>query len=194
MKMSVRFVLFFLCSVTTVSYAQDCQVIGESCQGALFAGEFQGDLLFTTPGNCTDEKEAKCDGSKDSKLYKWAAQTGIVTGATDLNDGRVNVTKILASKHTETQSVTFCDQLVYAGHNDWYLPAQNELLHLYQHKKLLKGFNSSGFLYGTSTEINQGIARMIKFRDGTLLNGGKPSVYLVRCVRREKKPAIEAGL
>lgn len=187
MKMSFWFALFFLCNAAAVSYGGECQVIGESCKRALFAGEFQGDLLFTTPGNCTDEKEAQCDGSKDSKLYKWAAQTGIVTGATDLNDGRVNATKILASKHTETQSVTFCDDLIYAGYDDWYLPAQNELLQLYQHKDLIKGFNLSGFLYGTSTEINQGIARMIKFRDGTLLNGGKPSLYLVRCVRREKK-------
>lgn len=161
-----------------------CTQIGLPCAGGIYAGEFEGAQLITTPGNCTNSKTPDCDGGTDTLQFKWAAQTGVVTKATNKVDGRINTALILKSKHSQKEAVEYCENLDFGGYTDWYLPAQDELFHLYQHKDLIQGFNTTGLLYWSSTEINMGMVKMIKFRDGAQLNGGKPSLYLVRCVRR----------
>jgi len=81
-----------------------------------------------------------------------------------------------------------CDDLSAHGHDDWYLPAQDELDVLFDNRVAIGGFNVSGSFpagsYWSSSERLDYIARSQRFSDGFQLNINKSHGLSVRCVRR----------
>ena len=84
----------------------------------------------------------------------------------------------------------YCDGLSAHGHDDWYLPAQDELDVLYTNKNAgdLDGtFDETGSLagyYRSSSEFNFSSARSQNFSDGGQVNFSKLDGISVRCVRK----------
>lgn len=163
---------------------------GDACGGGVFAGEYDGDILVVTPGNCTNDTMPFCDGGvdTDSLRFDWGTPNNRVTDALDAEDGRINIPEIFSSGHDTTPAATFCDDMIYGGCDDWYLPAKNELLHLYNNRAAVGGFNLDR-TYWSSTDHFDNIswAYRINFSNGTTMATSKnltTADILVRCVRR----------
>ncbi len=86
----------------------------------------------------------------------------------------------------------YCYNLVAYGHDDWYLPAADELNVLYQNRNagaLLNSFDLTGIIptgyYITSSEQAATTARRQRFSDGHQFGNVKSNPMSVRCVRKE---------
>ena len=86
-------------------------------------------------------------------------------------------------------AAVFCNDLEAHGHDDWYLPAQDELAVLYQYRNDIGGFNLTGPFastsYLSSSEQHQIAAVRVRFTDGNILTVHKHVSLSVRCVRKE---------
>jgi hypothetical protein len=70
------------------------------------------------------------------------------------------------------KAAQLCDNLVYGGYNDWFLPSKDELDVMYKNLKL-KGWDNFGSgWYWSSSEIDRGYAMEQQFSDG------KQAIYL----------------
>jgi len=74
------------------------------------------------------------------------------------------------------------------GHDDWYLPASDELNVLYGNRVATGGFNVSGSFpagwYWSSSEDNLFVALSQRFDDGLQSSNMKSDGFSVRCVRK----------
>lgn len=124
--------------------------IGDACTGttALWGGTFNSKKYMVTPGNCTDSATPTCDGGTDSFGKNWGS-TGIDHGVDSTTDGKTNTTT-LASGYSNTYAAKYCEDMVYGGFSDWFLPAKDELNHLYLNKVALGGF--APYMYWTSSQ------------------------------------------
>ncbi|WP_366555333.1 DUF1566 domain-containing protein [Aquibaculum sediminis] len=170
---------------------------GDTCgDGSIYAGDTPdgGDPMYTTDAdapsthtwndgttnyqdtameNCTDDTPGAA-----SSCQTGEANTAFLIGATGEPDY-----PFAAAEH--------CDGLSAHGHDDWYLPAQDELNVLYTNKNAgdLDGtFDESGSLpagyYWSSSEYNYSYARYQRFSDGGQSGFNKTNGLAVRCVRR----------
>lgn len=82
-----------------------------------------------------------------------------------------------------------CNALTAHGHDDWYLPAQDELAVLYANHVALGGFNVSGSYpvgyYWSSSENDFAYVQVQNFSDGGQSPfGDKGDSFSIRCVRK----------
>jgi prepilin-type N-terminal cleavage/methylation domain-containing protein len=125
----------------------------------------------------------------DAGGYKWGPAPEI-TSATDMADGRNNVTRLKALNPNLSvyPAVQACENLTANGKDDWYLPAKSELDTLYNNRVAIGNFNISGLwpssYYWSSTEYNSDWAyyRMFSQLDSKMLKNY--TGVSVRCVRR----------
>gem|GEM_PF-6720182 len=172
------------------------QPIGGTCtDGAIYAGTgySSGGLnpalrYMVTPGGCTTET---CTGAGgfDSVIKAWANGSGtsasnVNTGATDLNNGKLN-TAILVNYspfYTDTDAAHWCTNMNFGGYTGWYLPSKDELNYvIYNNKAALGGFASSN--YWSSTEKDAATAWIQTFTIGTQGFSTKTGSIYVRCAR-----------
>jgi hypothetical protein len=157
--------------------------IGASCYGGLYAGTYNGYKYITTPGNCSDSPNPTCSGAVDTLAKVWGPN-GTVTGVTGYTNGAGNTTT-LAGLGAAYEAASYCQNMIYGGYSDWFLPAKDELTLLDTNKAALGGFRS--FRYWTSTEL---AADWTWHHDFAGSGGGydgiyyKTSIYYVRCVRK----------
>jgi prepilin-type N-terminal cleavage/methylation domain-containing protein len=125
----------------------------------------------------------------DAGAKAWAGEY-VVTGATDLADGRNNVTalKLLSPDLSLYPAAKACEDSTANGKDDWYLPAKDELNILYVNRFAIGNFDTSGTwpvsIYRSSTEKDDYIAWYQRFDDGYHGYNLKSSALIVRCVRR----------
>ena len=155
--------------------------------GTVYAGEYNGSKYMVTPGNCAATTDNPlCDHGTDTLMKKWANNSGttafgVSTGATSSTNGATN-TSTLANNYTDTDAAKYCHNLDYGGYTDWYLPGLSELVHLYNYKNLIRGFELT--YYWSSTEFAVGNASTLHFTDASMTNPSKTTSYRIRCVRR----------
>lgn len=165
-----------------------CPSIGDTCSdGTIYAGDSPdgGDPMYTT---AADQSSSAYWGT-----YSYA------TGATSTVTGKANSAAVYAHVQAGDGSsnpddgatpnaFVLCEELSTSGHDDWYLPALDELNVLYTNKTAIGGFNISdsypaGY-YWSSSELDDYSPRIQRFSIGTQTNGGKYDVFPVRCVRK----------
>jgi hypothetical protein len=78
-------------------------------------------------------------------------------------------------------AISYCENLIEGGYNNWKLPTIVELDALYALKNEIGGF-ISGY-YWSASEYNADSAWIVNFSDGTRNNFGKTTASAVRCVR-----------
>jgi len=118
----------------------------------------------------------------NSTGIQWYNGSYITTNATSITDGAANTDSIVKYQGAGAYAAYLCDTLTAFGHNDWYLPAKDELNAMYQNKATIGGFSSDD--YWSSTDLTS-IAWSQAFSDGTQDYGDKVDGYRVRCVRRD---------
>ena len=132
-----------------------------------------------------------CTGTRLTFCWNNCNTTGYVTTSTANTDGQTYTTTLIT---TDSDSVVggtqqhiaaqYCADLSQDGHSDWYLPAQNELLTLYNNKTAIGNFVTSGSSYWSSSEGSNTGAWNRRFSDGNQSNLNKSSGLLARCTRR----------
>ncbi len=162
--------------------------VGSQClSGAIYAGEFQyggsiGSMkIMVTPGNCSSSPQPLCDGADDSLMLGWGNR-GVITDLKEQKEGQENTIE-LVEVWGPSPAAQFCYDLEYAGYNDWYLPALDELRHVLD---LAEGGSLPGFRpdpYWSSNEEGdvRGHARSF---GGNRDQIDKDSPQYVRCIRK----------
>ncbi|MER3352365.1 MAG: hypothetical protein RLQ73_00145 [Hoeflea sp. D1-CHI-28] len=161
--------------------------------GSIFAGPAPDDgaPMFTT---AEDGPPSRWDNAGCYDCGTGPANTGIDSD----DDGRINVAAMRAWVEGNTSSgdlngfdaARYCDELSVHDKSDWYLPARNELLVLYDSWEDIGGFNTTSWpqrMYKSSSEHSTGDADTLVFPDGTWTAGGHRYKHVgrsVRCVRR----------
>jgi hypothetical protein len=107
----------------------------------------------------------------------------VTTNALSTTDGAANTDSIIKYQGTGAYAAYLCDTLTAFGHNDWYLPAKDELNAMYQNKAIIGGFSS--YSYWSSTESSIDSAWGQGFYGGNQGDLLKYDGYRVRCVRRD---------
>lgn len=190
----------------SVGKAATCKNIGDTCaDGTIYAGSSpDGDIPMYIPA------------SDQSNAAHWGA-FGYVTGSISEVTGSTNSADIYThvqagdgdnnpdDGNTPNASV-LCEELETHNHDDWYLPAKDELNQLYENLVdqnndnapggplgSTYGFNitgsfSSGY-YWSSTEDNLNGASSQNFNGGGPLVLSKGSTLSVRCVRKQAASA-----
>jgi len=145
-----------------------CPNIGNTCSdGSKFAGDTN---LYVTDVN-------------QSTGVRWSTEF-VDTGADSATNGAANQQWIVDNE-TLSQYPAFelCENLDRHGHQDWYLPARNELRDvLYANRSAIGGFTTGW--YWSSTEYNSYDAWYVTFTNGYKNRYTKYDTNDVRCVRR----------
>ena len=74
--------------------------------------------------------------------------------STLLGQGQNNTNIILASCLDPNTAAYYCDNLVYNGKSDWFLPSQQELLKICQFGPYNTSYNFASTQYFSSSEVN----------------------------------------
>jgi prepilin-type N-terminal cleavage/methylation domain-containing protein len=124
----------------------------------------------------------------DAGIYVWGP-AGVITGATDLSDGRNNITilKALSSNLSVYPAAQACENSTANGKDDWYLPAKNELNTLFSNRVAIGNFDTSGAsgsYYWSSTENTNNAAYLQYFLNSSQYGSWKYLNGTIRCVRR----------
>jgi len=87
--------------------------------------EDQGVVFFVSP----DGKTVKFAHIGEFSNSTWASPTTTnVNGAESTTDGYQNSLDIISDTRISSSAAQFCTDLIAGGHDDWYLPAVNELV------------------------------------------------------------------
>jgi hypothetical protein len=113
----------------------------------------------------------------------WYNGSGVTTNALSTTDGAANTDSIIKYQGTGAYAAYLCDTLTAFGHNDWYLPAKEELNALYLNKDAIGGFISK--FYWSSTDDGIHSAWNQDFYGGYQDIDSKGNGRRVRCVRRD---------
>lgn len=81
------------------------------------------------------------------------------------------------------QAMSLCSSLVYAGHDDWYLPSIDQLVAIYSEKSLFKDVQNEFYWSGTPHSSFSWSAVCFNMSMGYSSDGTKTSSYYVWPVR-----------
>jgi len=113
----------------------------------------------------------------------YAYQTVVTT--TGIGSGQANTNAILAkwsSTVYPNTAAAMCDNYLYAGYTDWYLPSKDELQELYNQRVKVGGF-ADNYYYWSSSENDAYSAWGQIFYIGNQTISSKYYNYRVRAVR-----------
>ncbi len=157
---------------------------GGICAGVTRDGSHTLYNLIAAPGGCTDSATPNCAGGTDTISKTWGLALNI--GVRNLwHDGAANTSAIGAAIGVFPAG-NYCENMVYGGFTDWYLPSGAELLQICD----ALGGGGHGFsnatAYHSSTDFSNGNVYTISFSDCALSSSANKilSSRLVRCVRR----------
>lgn len=84
---------------------------------------------------------------------------------------------------TWESAMVFCDNLVYAGHSDWFLPNKNELNAMYVYRNSIGDFH--GYYWSSTSDSNYNGPWAQSFYDGEQSHFSRDAYLRVRPVRKD---------
>jgi hypothetical protein len=166
----------FLSNLPAGVTADDCSgggciytalAIGESCGDLIYAGESGGNRLYTTAAD-------------QGFTWPWATVNG-GSGAESYSDGVANTNAMEANGFANYPAARSCRALG----TEWYLPAREELIMLYNNRGDIGGFLQSMYWSSTDRGVFSGYNAAWCLQNGNSnCYTGKSGVYHVRCVIR----------
>ena len=171
---------------SSTALPQGCPAVGDVCDdGTVYAG--------TSPDGGVAMFAAPEDAPSD---YAWNDDTAATatTTATDFDTGADNTNTIVivdadggTGGFQQHDAAQYCYDLVSNGADDWYLPADNELLLLHNGGNQIADV-STGWQYWSSTEMSNSTARTRDMGNGNPANRSKSTNIKTRCVRKGPAP------
>jgi hypothetical protein len=161
--------------------------VGTTCTGgAKYAGVYNSSKYMVMPGGCADDiSDPTCSGTDTFTKFWDLGFNSTPIGANSMTDGQANTNTITTLGSSDYEAAYHCQDMVYGGYNDWFLPARDELQNLYTNRSSLGGFVTSvGGRYWSSTEEDDNNSYHVDFNTGVAAFDGKDNVYYVRCVRK----------
>ncbi|MGZ3772388.1 MAG: hypothetical protein ACXVCY_01560 [Pseudobdellovibrionaceae bacterium] len=164
--------------------------VGTVCSGgSIYAGTYNTKQYMIMPGNCTNSATPTCDGNTDTLKLAFATGNGgnPANPANIINttDGATNTTTLVA--YSDTDAAKFCNNAIYGGYSDWFLPAKDELNMIVLNRATLPGFvTTTGAWYLTSSSRGSGQPWVYTFSGAALYEsyGADSTAYYIRCVRK----------
>lgn len=213
-----------------VEICDGAPAIGTQCtSGITYAGIIDNNKYFVTPSGCTDSISPTCSGGTDAVTKVWIGSYGSAHDFVDLpnyvlatrNFSGEAETMIISMLSLFTLGVTdtaanYCNDLVYQGFSDWFLPSKSELAYLYCKASVpshstsnpqesancaafggkssqLTGFNSTGNYWSSSKNGTNSFR--ISFSNGNETTITNTTAHHVRCIRKEQgNPVAPTGL
>ena len=170
------------------------EIINEGATATDFIGlNYAGGIIFYILGDGTGLVAAPTD---QSTAAEWGCiYTSIGGTSAAVGTGQANTTAIVNGCPTAGIAARLCDDLVYGGYDDWFLPSKDELNLMWENLADSDGNNSNsgpsdpnnigGFevtFYWSSSEFNDFNAWGQYFSDGNQLNLNK-NFDRVRAIR-----------
>lgn len=163
--------------------------LGNFCDSE--GGTYIGDLTvngttyhyIAAPSNCANPD---CSNNnvfgRDSLTLNW--MTSLVVTGTGPDDGWTNTSTLISNYGiSAVPAAAFCQSLTFGGHNDWFLPAKNELNLIGINRATIPGLNTA--YYHSSTENNSSSAWQMNGSNGVFSTPySKTNASYVRCVRK----------
>jgi hypothetical protein len=206
------------CSGTTTPTT----VVGTVCQGgAIYAGTgFTGEVAtpmdptvkyMAMPGGCDGTtnnptcsgvdvlakvRRVWADGNTTPSAYNNSPLVGTNTIDGPGNTDKLTLTGGSYVGYADTYAAKYCQDMVYGGHSDWYLPAKDELKFVLYNQSNCKAGNSAcnttgniipGFIvyiYWSSTEYSDTSTWYQFFDFGGQGRTAKTNYYIARCIRK----------
>ena len=191
-KISWALTLFLVQAVSyQLTFAQiSAGVKGHSTKtdSVLYIGQFySGGIIVHVDDSGVHGLLAASEDQTEFKI-KWGP-IGL-TWALSASNGRENTQKIVSyfannDRQLRSTAACLCDELILNGYDDWYLPAIDELMHMYKVKDKIPGIKIGD--YTSSTEMRKADAYSIHFRPHRSVifyYNKKDKDYFVRCFRQ----------
>jgi hypothetical protein len=189
------FIFIALNPASVNAASKGCRNVGDVCSdGTVYTGLTpDGNAnMYATPcdaGMIFDK--SNCTGK--SALISWDNNKAafIKTGITSAVTGQNNTESLAALNDGESphEAARYCASLSSNGHEDWYLPAQDELDILYKNKDKIGHFDLSGTMlkgyYWSSSEYTNQNVYIQRFSDGLQIHIPKTNTISLRCVRKD---------
>ena len=193
MKKSFQFILFLLLTQSSIN-SQNIERNNKT--SSHYIGEiFEGGVIVYLQKDTNNLEHGLICSVEDLSTYHFFSNVSsekIGNNAEDRSDGRNNILGILNQPNHTNSAAKLCDDYIYDGFNDWYLPSISELRYCYNAKKIItkvfqkETFNSES--YWSSTEDFYGnFVYFLNFVNGS---GNETYTYFkndvlgVRAVRR----------
>lgn len=167
---------------------QGCPNIGDVCDdGTIYAGiSPDGSVeMFTTP-----EDAGLMYWNNDNTNYTDASAVSGSSSAGMSNTSGLVITdsdSVAAGFQTHF-AAQYCYDLVVGGSDDWYLPAPDELVVLYNGRTAIGNFDVSGEEYWSSRSAGLNSGSTVYFNNGNINGSDKHVEERVRCVRKGPAP------
>ena len=193
MKKSFQFILFLLLTQSSIN-SQNIERNNKT--SSHYIGEiFEGGVIVYLQKDTNNLEHGLICSVEDlstSHVFSNVSSEKIGINAEDRSDGRKNILGILNQSNHINSAAKLCDDYIYDGFNDWYLPSILELKYCYNAKTIVdkvlqkETFNSES--YWSSTEDFYGnFVYFLNFGNGS---GNETYTYFkndilgVRAVRR----------
>ena len=140
---------------------------------------YGGGIIFKTDGS-----HGLIAASADhySEGMEWGCNN-YKTYVRDKDNGKEN-TSLLTNLSCEATAAQICADLELNGYNDWFLPAYNQLIELYNKRNIVGGFRSGAYWSSTEQEYNGTMSYAVEFVNGGFKGDmNKTWEYFVRCIR-----------
>ncbi|MEK7800900.1 MAG: hypothetical protein AAB276_00440, partial [Pseudomonadota bacterium] len=169
-------------------------VPGRTAPGGKYAACSPGGAtynLIVTPGGCTATTvNPVCAGGADSVLYAAANTWGWFPWWDDYNGAQLTVNQMsyanIAGSGLSLPATAYCYNLVYGGQDDWYLPADLEMVnYIFPNRVVLGGFAADTYWSSTINTVTTNTHRYVNMGGGWFNDTAISGTYRIRCARRE---------
>ena len=145
--------------------------------GTIYAGSYSGSYYYTTPND-----------EAGTYYFNNGTTNTAGTGAYSTINGETNTATLVALSNLASpyQAAVACNNLnsvSYLWHNDWFLPATNEMVNLYTYRTSIGSLRNS--TYWTSTDKDGTYAYYLSLSDGTVDSYSEYGLRYVRCMRKD---------
>jgi len=125
----------------------------------------------------------------------WACTNTNITTGTAIGSGQTNTANIVTDQTTCADfGAKYCNDLVYNGFSDWFMPSSIELQQLYVNRNsvntslqaiggTLLSLTGTSSIYWSSSQANSTYARYRRFSDGYSASSPKINYFKVRPIR-----------
>ena len=168
-----------VCKPAGAASPANCPTIGDQCDDdSYYIGDIGAGDIYAT------------DSTHQSSTENWNNGTTnwTTTGVTSATDGQANTAALVALSDAGApyEAAEYCDGLSAHGHDDWYLPAPDELFLFWNGGSPLAGVSTGGEGYWSSAESDSSSAEVRRFDDG--LSDGYDKNFTAftrtRCIRQ----------